>query len=471
MLNLDQFTSILRENGFPVALAEQIEVHELLASCKSYDELRLGMRMILCQNKQQQELFDLLWRLNFVQEFEESEEFADLTGVPEDNIKELIKSKGASCSPSFYSSVIGSISGVRLDVTEMLVKFDSDYKGAIKQLLQGNSESASVILLRILMTESYSLSEFRNKQQEAEAEIEEIINFIGLQIGRQEIVDVLMGELRYRVNEMLRQRVNREQVSMRKDPLTYQNIEDLPLISLRSSQELHNKLKIMGRKFAVRQKRRQIKGHRKINLRRSIRKNIQFGGTILKLEKKKKQIAKPKLVIVTDVSSSTIHASKLFLSIIWHARSVFRDIRYFEFISTCIEVTSSYRRARDINEGVENALKQWNEAVDGKENSNYYQAMKSLEAQLKESYLSPKTTIVLLGDLRDWWGPIEHGIPLSSFVLERLRKQVKQLIVLNPENMKQWGTGDSIVQHVLDKGIKVHETTDLRKLIQVLDQL
>jgi uncharacterized protein with von Willebrand factor type A (vWA) domain len=315
-------------------------------------------------------------------------------------------------------------------------------------------------MLRYLLTTTYSAAELQEKRLAIAQEVAEM-----LQTVAPDISDQLLAQLDQQLDILLRERLQ-SPIQIGKNPLAVQNIESLPLIYLDPSPELHLALRKLGRKLATRQKRRLQKGKKKINLRQTIRANIQHGGALLEVRHQKPRLNKPKLVIATDVSPSTMHATRLFLSIIWNAKEVFSDIRFFEFIGSCIEVTNEFRRAKSVNDGIDVSIARWNREIDGKENSDYYRAFRTFSKIVGP--LNRQSTIIILGDLRDWLGPWKQGVPLSANILSDLRKQVNRLIVLNPEPKNLWDTADSICKFCIDRDIEVEEASTLSQLINVL---
>ncbi len=435
MQSLPQLVDNLRDLGLKISISEIIESHQLLKIADSKDELRLGLRMILCKNLAEQELFDLVWLNYFPKEHKLSE-----------------------LSTEHQGSVVPIAEG--MDPTTALIRFNSSFKGVVRQLIQGNDRNAAAIMLRYLMASSYSSSELLQKRNTGLQEVTNMLNSVIPDFSSQ-LIENLENQLDTLIREQL-QNPSR----FGKNPLTIQNLEDLPLLHLDSTPELQHALKRLGRKLATRQKRRRRKGKNRINLRQTIRANIQHGGVLVELRKQRPRLNKPRLVLVTDVSPSTIHATRLFLSIIWNAKEVFSDIRFFEFIGSCIEVTNEFKRAKSVNEGMEISIARWNREIDGKENSDYYRAFRSFSRSAGK--LNKQTTIIILGDLRDWLGPWKKGIPLSANLLGEIRKKVKRLIVLNPEARNLWDSGDSICKYCQDQDIEVEEATTLQKLIDVL---
>ncbi|MHA2251393.1 MAG: VWA domain-containing protein [Candidatus Kariarchaeaceae archaeon] len=436
MQSLPKLISNLRELGFQISISEMIETSELLHIADSKAELRLGLRMILSKSLQEQELFDLAWESYYREEAEKL--------PPQDMPPEI--------------SPLGDFEGS--DPVNSLIRFSSSYKGVVRQLLQGNDRNAAAIMLRYLMAGSYSIAELREKRFEIREEVAEMLNTI-IPDSSEELLNRLDDQLNILMDERLQNPMN-----MGRNPLLVQNIEDLPLLHLDPSPELHLALRRLGRKLATKHKRRLRKGRKKINLRQTIRTNIQRGGVLLELRKQRPRLTKPRLIIITDVSPSTIHATRLFLSIIWNAKEVFSNIRFFEFIGSCIEVSNEFKRAKSVNEGMDVSLARWNKEIDGKENSDYYRAFRTFSKLC--GALTKQTSIIILGDLRDWLGPWKAGKPLSASVLGELRQKVHRLIVLNPEAKNLWNSGDSICKHCEEEDIEVEEATTLAKLIDVL---
>jgi uncharacterized protein with von Willebrand factor type A (vWA) domain len=328
-------------------------------------------------------------------------------------------------------------------------------------MIQGNEVNAGAILLRYLLAATSDLSKFGMQRSLALKEIGEMLDY-----AVPDHSEDLLRRLDRKLDELLQEKLATKQL-LGFSKLKIENIEELPLMKLQSSHELTQALQQMGKKLVSKHKRKIKQGNRRINLRQTIRANIQNGGTLLELKKQQRRLDKPKLVIMTDVSTSTIQATRMFLSIIWHARQVFSDIHFFEFIASTIDVTSVWRRAQSVDEAVDEALKHWNRMDFGKQNSDYHQAF-SMFQRLYGKKLTSKHTLIVLGDLRDWLGPWQQNLPVSATVMGKLSKIVKRMIVLNPEAKSNWNTGDSIVQFIESKGIEVYEANTLEKLIQVM---
>src|SRR5918911_1827531 len=71
-------------------------------------------------------------------------------------------------------------------------------------------------------------------------------------------------------------------------------------------QDIARAILVVARRLATRDSRRYRSTHRRhaIDLRRTMRRNIKYGGTVVELARKKRKIRKPRIVLICDVSRS-----------------------------------------------------------------------------------------------------------------------------------------------------------------------
>lgn len=469
--DLNTLISRLDRSGFKISMSERINAHRILTITDTLNELKLGLRMIFAKNRQQQELFELLWDMGIIApEPMNTEEITEMNTVepidaglnlPKQGTSEFCINGITPGGSGGQSQGMGSgVPGV--DSFTALIQFSSSFKGATRQLLQGNIRNGAANMLRQITQNSYSVDELQRRKRKAMKEMQEMLDIIAPNHA-----DLLMHELEREFLSLIKERLDILENIRVKDPFSANEIDDLPLMSLTKSPELSLALKRMGKKLASKHKRRKKSGNSKINLRQTIRANIQHGGTILELRKQNPRKEKPRLIVMTDISSSTLHATQLFMSIIWNAKEIFRDIRFYDFIGSCIDVTNEFRSAKSVDEAMKKSLQSWTENTLGRENSDYYRAMLTFE-RMVANRVSAKTTVIILGDLRDWLGPWKENKPASAAIFGRIGKKVKRIIVLNPEPRNMWDTGDSICKYCTDEGVEVYETTTLKMLIDVL---
>ncbi|MHA2172584.1 MAG: hypothetical protein ACXAB7_22150, partial [Candidatus Kariarchaeaceae archaeon] len=241
MQTLPHLISNLRQLGFPISISEQIEAHQLLKQVDNTAEVRLGLRMLLCQSRKEQELFDLVWQSYH---------------YPSINHADILDTDATDGHPPTFPIAMDGGG----DAADALIQFGSALKGVARQLLQGNERNAGAILLRYLLAGSYSVGELQERRDEATAEVASM-----LQTVAPNAAPALLRQLQQELDAQLQERLQNP-MDLGKNPLMIQQIEDIPLLHLDPSPELHLALRRLGRRLATRHKRKLRKGRKKINL-------------------------------------------------------------------------------------------------------------------------------------------------------------------------------------------------------------
>jgi uncharacterized protein with von Willebrand factor type A (vWA) domain len=237
--------------------------------------------------------------------------------------------------------------------------------------------------------------------------------------------------------------------------------------------EVQRQLLIIGKKIAVaerRKRKRALKG--RLNFRKTIRKNISSGGTLLELVLHRKKRKDPRILMMSDVSGSTEFVSEFFFIVCYAAQTTFRKISLFEFDNTTVEITYSLKGAT-LQQALKNRVKAWENPPRHRLGHSNYQTSLEDFMNIVSDRLTRDTTLLVLGDCRDWLGQWKRtsndeyrGVePESKFLLEKIRKRVKRVIILNPEHPSNWNTGDSVVKHYQEIGVEIHYVENLLTLI------
>ena len=228
----------------------------------------------------------------------------------------------------------------------------------------------------------------------------------------------------------------------------------------------------VGRILASREKRRRKRAKEgKLDFRRTFRKNLSNNGVPLDLVQKRKKIQDPEIIILNDVSGSTRWVADWFFVITYAAQSVFKKVRIFEFDNTMVEVTTALERKT-----IDRALKErnicWEKTLRPRRiHSDYQSSLEDFFLLTKYRPLSRRTTVLILGDCRDYDGMWSATKPISAELLEKLILPAKRVIVLNPEEETRWNTGDSVVQYFQAVGAEVYHVRTLNDLIEFVFEL
>ncbi|HBK06963.1 MAG TPA: VWA containing CoxE family protein [Acetobacteraceae bacterium] len=187
----------------------------------------------------------------------------------------------------------------------------------------------------------------------------------------------------------------------------------------------------MAKKLAARYaktRRRRLRGQ--LDTRRTLRRNMGWGGIPFITVWKQKRIEKPRVMVLCDVSGSVAAMAQFLLMFMYSINEALSDIRSFAFAGSLIEVSDILEK-----EPVEEAITKIMSLI-GFGSSNYGNSFADFEDGWMK-YVTNKTTVIILGDARG------NRTDPRTDVIGRLSLRSKRIIWLNPEYRSAWGTGDS----------------------------
>ena len=195
------------------------------------------------------------------------------------------------------------------------------------------------------------------------------------------------------------------------------------------------RMRILVRKMAKRLATRYAAVRRKrqrgqLDVRRTLRRNMAWGGIPFVTVWKQKRIEKARVMVLCDVSGSVAWISQFLLMFLYALTAVLSDIRSYAYSDTLIEV-SDIMEKEPINDAIDHVL-----ALMGFGTSNYGNAFADFEKGWM-SHITNKTTVLILGDARG------NDTDPRTDILGRVAKRAKKIIWLNPEFKSTWGAGDS----------------------------
>jgi uncharacterized protein len=160
-----------------------------------------------------------------------------------------------------------------------------------------------------------------------------------------------------------------------------------------------------------------------IDMRRTLKGSLRAGGHFIDLERRRRQWHEPPLVVLCDISGSCSNYSRMFLHFL-HALSNDRDrVTVFLFGTRLTNITRELQR-RDIDEAmakVSGAVKDWSGGT------RIGTSLKEFNYKWARRVLTQGAQVLLMTDGLDR----EEGSTLEH-EMERLKRQTKRLIWLNP---------------------------------------
>ncbi len=201
-------------------------------------------------------------------------------------------------------------------------------------------------------------------------------------------------------------------------------------------QQMRKAVDILARKLRnkITLREKQVK-RGKLDVKATLRKNMQHGGVPFELKLKHKRLEKAELMVLCDISSSVARVSQFMLQFVYTIQDCLAKVRSFVFVDDLGEVTEFFRD-EDIQKGVRRALSDAEISYNAR--SDFGEVFK----QFCERYLQDvgyRTYIMVIGDARN-----NYNDP-CIWALEKMKDRAKGIIWLNPETKPFWDTGDSVM--------------------------
>ena len=224
----------------------------------------------------------------------------------------------------------------------------------------------------------------------------------------------------------------------------------------------------LGKRIANKRSRRKIQANsHKIDMRRTMRANLKYGGVPLELVKAKPRPHKNEHLFLNDISGSCEWISSWFFMLMFSAQTAFKRSRTFEFDNKVIETTNALKEEYLIDSFIKvKDMRVKNMMVHG--TSDMYSAFKQFQ---EKANINNKSYVIILSDCRDWAGPKVNKIPASVDLGGRRIIKKKKVVILNPEDKNKWDIVDSCVSLYRDAGAHVFEVNTLNQLARFVEQM
>ncbi len=229
--------------------------------------------------------------------------------------------------------------------------------------------------------------------------------------------------------------------------------------------EIMDSCQKLGKKIATKRSRRfKTSSKGRVNIRKTIRKNMKHGGIFLEKVNEKPKLSKMNHFFLSDISASCDWISNWFFCIIYSSGRVFNKARVFEYDNELIEVTSALDEPT-IEMASDNLFefRKKNEMVN--RCSNMFSSFKSF---LEQADINNKSYIIILSDCRDWMGPKVSKRPKSADLIADIVEKSKRVLILNPEPKVLWNKIDSCVSFYEEAGAELFNVQNLEQLANLI---
>ena len=441
---IGQFTRVLRTAGIPVSTAEVLDCVSALSLVDNYNrrDFKVVIQSHLIKSQRHVSKFDRCFELFFDRadpdkalEELESGDTSITEDVPNDRSQEL------------EDRFLDHEESMENETWRFLLKGDERILNTIEEMQQGvGLESKSVIPRQY--TGIYALGRSLEIMQAINRVRDDLDRFFSRQISEEtnersiraiERQKRTLGRKTSLLREILVGDESRRifQSRIQKNSLSDQDgISNKSLASLdrEEKEKLFDLMKILIRKVNTSVSLR-LRGNRqgKIDIKKTFRESLHYGGTPMKLHFRDKTKRKGDIVALCDVSRSVYAFTRIMLTLIYAISAQFKQIRSFAFIAGITEITRCMQSDR-LEEALEKTLKET--GLTKQPGSDYGKTFREFDENFIQT-VGPRTTVIVMGDARNNGNLTEHRI------LEKIYKKAKRVIWLNPENHIFWNNGDS----------------------------
>jgi len=210
--------------------------------------------------------------------------------------------------------------------------------------------------------------------------------------------------------------------------------------------------------IAIHSKRRKTFKRGQLDVRKTLRHNMQYDGMFFDLRWKASRVDRPKVMAICDVSGSVSNYSRFLLMFLYSLAEILPKVRSFAFSSDLGEVTQLFDHS-NLEDAIAKTLRDY-----GSGSTDYGQMFIDFKKNCMDD-VNNKTTIIILGDARN-----NYGDPQAE-VLREIYDKSKRIIWLNPEPRNSWTVGDAEMKKYAPSCHQVEVCNSLLHLERVVGNL
>jgi uncharacterized protein with von Willebrand factor type A (vWA) domain len=463
---LVEFASLLRQNGVRVSLAETLDAFSAseLTGLFERETFRAALRATMIKRSSELPVFEELFELYF-------------SGLGE-IIKQASQAVQDALSMSdqefqkFLDEVEKMLKAHGEELSELAKQLLSNQNGQLEKMLREAARAVRLSNIERTVEENYfaralarqlGLDKIEREIQQLREQLEKSDMPATAKARMEQYLDrrlkALDDIIRRYVRAEREKRNLRERESQRLQQLGEKSFYYLTEDEMRRMNEAIARLAQRLRNIVSVRRKRAKRG--RFDVKKTMRRNLEFGGVPFKLRFDRRKKEKPQVVVMCDVSDSVRNVSRFMLQFVYALQDLYSRVRSFVFVSDIGEITEHFRN-NDAAEALDLALK--GDVINVYAHSNFGYAFRTF---LRDhiAAINNKTTVIVLGDARN-----NYNLP-HDWCLRDIRQRAKQLIWLNPENRNTWGFGDSEMDRYAQHCDLVEECRNLNQLYKVVDRL
>lgn len=472
------FIRVLRRHELPVSPAETLDALQVVNALGfgNRDRLRHGLAAALAKSEREQAVFELCFERFFSQGLQDftstASDQAQHTANPEAGIPERDGggAPGDSGAPQ-QTAVDGSESAstdtfgdkdadelAALPGAALIRQIRDNERGALSAAIREAGQAAGLADIRLFTQKG----QYVRKILEAMGE-EQLRAAISDLAERDDPRAASLRQYRDILRAQVRDHVDAEYL-LHAEGLNRQFLDEMLSTTRMNHIELHYAERVrelvqkMVRRLGQRHSRRRIRARRgQLHMGRTLRDGAAHDGVLWRTHWRQRRRDRSQVLAICDVSGSVAAYARFLLIFLYSLQDLLPRVRSFAFSSHLGEVSALFEEYP-----LEQAIEQVNRRYGGA--TDYGGSLRDF-ARSALNDINRSTSVIILGDARNNRGNPELDIMQSIY------QRSKQVIWLNPEPRRAWGTGDSEMLRYQSACHFAAECNNLQQLERVIDQL
>lgn len=191
-------------------------------------------------------------------------------------------------------------------------------------------------------------------------------------------------------------------------------------------EEIRKAVSLIAQKMRIRESRRkkELNAKQMLDLRRTMRKAVRYGGSPLKLMWKSRDLSRTRMIILCDVSGSMERYSRFLVQFLYGLQKSVDTIETFVFSTRLSRISGALRRGRTFDQALHNVSRS---VVDWSGGTRIGDCLAAFNRSYAPMLFSRKSIVLVISD---GWDRGDAGILRKE--MSKLRKNAYHLIWLSP---------------------------------------
>ena len=420
---LARFVAVLRSLGLNAGTSELNDAARALARVDALnkEQFRLALRATLVKKQRDVRVFDLAFEKFFApgevqeqmrrREAEALEKRQRVMEQSQAEIRDGVAQSGGDWAGGATEHL--SLTAEQLETYSRLPEGERDRIRNLLENYRGNPVNDPSSLIAQVVEASLEYWRYHLNRQEMESHAhhrEPVANFS----GDESVDQVVRSVARDLAGEPEESLLERDMLAIKE--------QEMPAVTVL--------LRKMARRLATGLSRRYRSSRKKqsIDIRRTVRGSVRFGGLSLSLQYRGRRVQKPRLILVCDVSASMASYARLVIQFVYGLSDVVRDIETFIFSEDLERITPKLRQRLGFAATMSTVMAgsgQWGKTT------NLAAALRTLAGDYNQ-VLTRNSYLIIVSDTKTM--EPENSVEL----LVDIRRRVKGVLWLNTLPRNQW---------------------------------